>query len=85
VEDFVRKVYLGELLRQAENAIASIGEVNVLLAAPDLGAAERVSGILRALDNFLGDAARIRPMLWPTKKAAMERGKALRVFCGCRP
>ena len=78
MDDFLRRIYLSELLGQAENAIASITQLNAYLAARHLTAVDRVNGVLRALDDFLGDAARMRLMLWPPRKAAEARGASLR-------
>lgn len=78
MDEFVRRIYLSEILRQAENALASVQELNHFLRAPDLPPADQVPGVLRAVDDFLGDAARIRLMLWPTRRSAQERGEALR-------
>jgi len=82
VDDFLRRIYLSELLRQAENALAAIVQLNNVLAADNLLAIQRVDGVLRSLDDFLGDAARMRLMLWPSSKAAEERGAALRADLG---
>ncbi|MBN8528826.1 MAG: hypothetical protein J0M36_06290 [Caulobacterales bacterium] len=74
MDDFVVNIFLDEIRKQARYANAAIAELDELLESRAGGA----QPVFRALDEFLGDAARIRSMIWPVRKNGEARGRILR-------
>jgi len=78
MDEFILRIYINEIKNLAGYAIFSLKKFNDSLNREDLSVVGGGPDYFRMLDDFVGDAAKIRLMLWPVREAARERGQALR-------